>query len=171
MTALSELELTAHHEAGHAVATVLRRGKITSININLDRTRGEHGETWTSAMQHDQSFITYAGPWAEARSQWTGANLDDVDDGGCTFSDRLATCFELNQYDLALYNLCVEKYDRGWNPLLSQHDLAERAADWSRQFETLWPIMCQVAQLLLAEESVTTDIIAALIGDTDQYLF
>jgi hypothetical protein len=75
--------LTAHHEAGHAVAAlVCRGGKLISITIDPPPKHPEYaGDTNVKVERPpDLHFAVYAGPWAEARSQWTRDNLDSLDD-------------------------------------------------------------------------------------------
>jgi hypothetical protein len=56
----------AFHEAGHAVAAVMRGGSsLTSVSLD-EHLHGE-GITWSRALVFDQPFLIWAGPWAEAR--------------------------------------------------------------------------------------------------------
>jgi hypothetical protein len=90
-----ERYLTAHHEAGHAVAALLRGAELTSITI--DPTPERAGYTGFRGKRWDSQFFTYAGPWAEARSQWTEDSLDGVDDDGCLFGDYVVYAFLVNR--------------------------------------------------------------------------
>ena len=75
-----ERYITACHEAGHAVAALMRGGgEITSITI--EPTADYLGYTWTRIKPFDRAFIIYAGPWAEARAQWTEPTFDGTGRG------------------------------------------------------------------------------------------
>ena len=81
MNAPQVLLQTAHHEAGHAVACLLRgEGEVDAVSLSGDR----HGEGLTSGRMKpaDEAFISYAGPWAEGRYLWTqdSAADEDLDD-------------------------------------------------------------------------------------------
>lgn len=170
---MSQRELTAYHEAGHAVACVMRGGRITSITIDPDPAEGKHGETWSHGMQHDESFVIYAGPWAETRSQWAADGLNDIrdtDDDGCTFDDRLTTCFIHNKADLASYEHYCDEIDRRWLPPQLQHSLDGREEIWSHELEQQWAVIHQVAQLLLLGQVVTTEMVRVLLDSAGETL-
>lgn len=93
-TTLDERHLTACHEAGHAVAVLMRRGEFTGITI--DPTAEYAGKTWHRCTDWHEQFVIYAGPWAAARAQWPRESLgglDDLDDGGDLFADYVAVAF------------------------------------------------------------------------------
>lgn len=76
MTAPDLLSVAAHHEAGHAVAAVMRGGsELTSVSV--DRDRPGHGIAWSRLHLWDRPFVIWAGPWAEARMLVLGA-LEDL---------------------------------------------------------------------------------------------
>ena len=72
----------AHHEAGHAVAAVARGGELVDVFLGtaywsiVDSTADTPGGTVHRAAWAAQPFVTFAGPWAEAR--WTVENDPDV---------------------------------------------------------------------------------------------
>lgn len=155
-TELSERELTAYHEAGHAVAVVMRGGSIDSITI--DPVPGEYlGITHSRGTQWARSFEIYAGPWAEARSQWPGETLDEPDGDGDVFGDYLTVAFIRNHgtdgSDLATYTRWTEN-DRLLLPVQQRHlhNPAQREDVWSRELERVWSVICEVATMLLANE-------------------
>lgn len=61
-------------------------------------------------------FVVYAGPWAEARSQWTRDSLDsldDEDDDGRPFRDYVREAFDVNRDgDLDNYEQLEKGYFR-----------------------------------------------------------
>ncbi|OPX11993.1 hypothetical protein [Mycobacterium sp. AT1] len=58
----------AFHEAGHAVAALRRGGYVTYINLT-DPVK-QLQETSTDIQTADRAFMTWAGPWTQAR--WEG---------------------------------------------------------------------------------------------------
>lgn len=146
--AVDEARAVAFHEAGHAVAVVLRGGG-TFKSILLDESG--HGLTLYSAKPCDSAFIAFAGPWAEARQAWGERPLEVEDDDGCTFSDYVV------------------------GVLLQQPDDASRLGDvtsasqdvWMRELECVWGAVQSLAGRLLAGESVTHEDVEAA---ADAYL-
>jgi hypothetical protein len=164
---------TAHHESGHATAVLLcRDGELSSVAIDCSDpctspghpTVKHYGYTGTREKPWDEQFVVYAGPWAEARCQWTGDSLDGEDDDGQLFADYVAAAFLRNRDDDR------EKYERledGWigpdgklcesltarTARLVRRDryelIAEREQQWSRDLERYWPVICMVARTLL----------------------
>ncbi len=66
----------AHHEAGHAVAAVARGGELLSITLGKvdwdgDPELDEPGGCRHISDPRNAPFVTFAGPWAEARWQTT----------------------------------------------------------------------------------------------------
>lgn len=92
---VEERLLTAHHEAGHAVAALMRGdGELRSITI--EPTAAYLGHTGYRGKPCDAAFVTYAGPWAEARAQWPLPTLEGEDDDGLAFEDYVSGAFPLN---------------------------------------------------------------------------
>jgi hypothetical protein len=65
---------TAHHEAGHAVAAVLRGGEVLHVLVGdptdeglIDAEREWKGVVRHRSMSWDVPFIAFAGPWAQWR--------------------------------------------------------------------------------------------------------
>ena len=75
--------LTAHHEPGHAVAALMRGGGEL-VSVTIEPTAEYAGHTGLRSKPFDIAFVTYAGPWAEARAQWPAeVSLDAEDGDGC----------------------------------------------------------------------------------------
>lgn len=69
MIDIDQRVITAHHEAGHAVAAEMRGdGEVRALAI--EPTDQYLGKTWFRAKPADLAFVTFAGPWAEARCRW-----------------------------------------------------------------------------------------------------
>ncbi|BBY08113.1 M50 family metallopeptidase [Mycobacterium noviomagense] len=178
--------LTAHHEAGHAVAALLRGGgELKSMTI--EPTADYAGCTWSRSKAVDRAFIVYAGPWAEARVRWNGPTLDDFDEDGLDFNDHLMTAFLRNPDDRAAY----KEAGGGGDPF--QHtigqmlpsagsadrdsladflrqqaaqlgiDMAHPEQVWTAELERVWPAICEVAALLVDGQAVDHDTVQAAI--------
>ncbi len=154
-----ERYITACHEAGHAVAALMRGGgEITSITI--EPTADYLGYTWTRIKPFDRAFIIYAGPWAEARAQWTDPTFDGCDGDGCLFEDLVTAAFLRNydgdatEYKQALDYDPAEIARRAgvFDELArrSGQEIPDREEMWSRQLECAWPVIQQLAVRLLA---------------------
>jgi hypothetical protein len=66
--------LATRHEAGHAVASLgRRRCDVYKIYIVLPDGFTRHKKPDAAA---DYAFILYAGPWAQARAQWTQKTIE-----------------------------------------------------------------------------------------------
>lgn len=153
-------QLAAVHEAGHAVAAVMRGGStLTSVTLDADR----HGEgiTWTRHKGWDAAFFTWAGPWAEARYVWGDLPLDAEDDDGCTFADHVLGVFLEQPGDRAEYLAACQAEDA----VMAGADVAELRATsenvvWPRELERAWPAVLHVADLLLQGHEVTHQVVA-----------
>jgi hypothetical protein len=153
-------ELVAYHEAGHSVAAVLCGGKCCHITIEPD---GDYdGLTNVVVAQRNLAFVTYAGVWAEARAEW-GKVLDGKDDDCLTFDDYVAIAFgrnaegDLREYRRLMIALAAAYGDL--NALLTYE--SEKA--WCRQLEAKWLVIRKVAELLVAEADVSTEVVSALL--------
>ncbi|MEB3023924.1 M50 family metallopeptidase [[Mycobacterium] crassicus] len=145
---MDQRTLTAHHEAGHAVAAVMRGG--TQLHyVNVIQDGDTLGFTHYSGRRCDEAFIAYAGPWAEARAQWPISDLNDEDDDGCTFPDYVTGAFLTNiDGDAEAYQSALKA------ELLGPPDpelLTAREGIWGRELQRAWPVVQQVAQLLAAD--------------------
>ena len=158
----------AHHEAGHAVAAVSRGGsRLTAVTLDPDR----HGEGLTRSRHKpvDDAFITYAGPWAEARHAWhqdlqTGAADQDFD-----FGDYLFAVI-IDQPDDAAVILAAEREEEKFRALLHPEDrerVTPQRVVWGQELEQKWPVIQAVAARLLEGRTVTHDAVLALVEDVD----
>lgn len=142
--------ITAHHEAGHAVAAVMRGGStLTSITLQDDHS----GITWHRGKPTDGPFIAYAGPWAEARHSWPeGVPLDGQDDEWLTFDDYVAGVFLHQSGDLE----ALRPHDEQVQQLRAQGvDVPGGYAVWDHELERVWPVVREVAGRLLDGETLT----------------
>jgi hypothetical protein len=152
---------TAYHEAGHAVAAVMRGGKCCHITIEPE---GDYdGRTNVVVAQHNLAFVTYAGIWAEARAEW-GKVLDGEDDNCLTFDDHVAIAFERNaEGDLREYRRLMIALAAAYgdlNALLTYE--SEKA--WGRQLEAKWLVIQKISELLIAEADVSTEVVLGLLA-------
>jgi hypothetical protein len=165
ITGVDQRSVTAHHEAGHAVAAVMRgAGELRSVTI--ERTDEYLGHTGFRGKPCDSAFVTYAGPWAEARAQWPHPTLDGEDDDGCIFGDYVTGAFLLNaDGDGADYRRhCADD-----GALLGGHAhlLGSREDVWSYELERQWPVIQQIAMRLLAGEAIDRLDPFALVGPSE----
>jgi hypothetical protein len=99
----TEQDLTAHHEAGHAVAALAcKDGKLISITIDPPPEHPEYaGSTHVQVEDAWQlQFAVYAGPWTEARRKWPRdslGSLDDQDERGRPFREYVRDAFDVNR--------------------------------------------------------------------------
>lgn len=158
----------AHHEAGHAVAAVYRGSTLVRVFLgtadwsSLDMSTDTPGGTEHVSRRENQPFITFAGPWAEAR--WSVENDpdyagdDDMDsaledawenntDGDTVrYQDRVD---ELQSLAMQLGGFCSVGAVWEWH--------------WSNELDELWPAICEVAALLIGGRTVTHDLVKAAI--------
>ena len=153
-----ERYITGCHEAGHAVAALMRGGgEITSITIkSTPTTSGTPG----NGSSHLTARYHLRGPWAEARAQWTDPTFDGCDGDGCLFEDLVTAAFLRNydgdatEYKQALDRDPAEIARRAgvFDELArrSGEEIPDREEMWSRQLECAWPVIQQLAVRLLA---------------------
>jgi hypothetical protein len=109
----------------------------------------------------DSAFITYAGPWAEARTQWTEHTLDGEDDDGDTFNIYVLAAFLRNTHGDG------DDYRRAraadpWAALAEREGI-DREQIWNGELEErAWPVIQQAAALLMSGP-VAADTIRALL--------
>ncbi|MCZ4560712.1 hypothetical protein O4160_07645 [Rhodococcus sp. IEGM 1401] len=140
--------MTAHHEAGHAVAAFLSGCDVRKIDIDGDgdaRGLTHHGPSeWSytsfspsgiTSVDADEAFITYAGPWAETRlkchSKARGFRR--------AVEDALKEQTAGPTSDGVLYRKALREVHGG-----------RRDQAWDVQLEEHWPGIQRVAALLLA---------------------
>jgi hypothetical protein len=136
---------TGFHEAGHAVAAVMRGGSSLT-SVSLDEHLHGAGMTWSRALVFDQPFLIWAGPWAEARHAWGDRPLDDEDEDGCILDDYVAGVFMSQPDDAEQYRLALRALsDLGVPDGLTA--ATERV--WAREMEDVWTAVEAVAAALL----------------------
>jgi hypothetical protein len=146
----------SHHEAGHAVAAVARGGHLIEVLLGTaDWSRGDDandtpGFTRHVSEAHNQPFITYAGPWAEA--MWTATAID----AECDFGDAFGEAWSSS--DATKYDAYVAGED--WDVR------CEREAAWDCELEGYWPVIQQVAAFLVAGVRVDHQIVDALVSSS-----
>ena len=141
-------EMVAHHEAGHAVATVTRGGYVDEIRLgDTDPHDPELVWSWVRVEipLHDHAFAVFAGPWTTAR--WEIETDPDIDDDAA-----LIAAFLNAEDDAAKYDRLVERFG----------PVDEDA--FGDELECLWPAIQDVAAMLLAGETVTHDAVVAAIA-------
>jgi hypothetical protein len=158
------IDVTAHHEAGHAVAACLSRsGQLVSVAI--DGTGDTLGHTLTSADVFDEPFISYSGVWAEAYYRREDEGAETARD----FEDLLTAVWlgqigdggDYDHYQSA-HNAVVALFPA--EPTAAAADAyrkAIRATErrWRRELEDHWPVIAAVAHRLLTGDVVDHDTI------------
>ncbi len=183
----------AHHEAGHAVAALMRgSGELLSITIEptddyLGRT-SHLGNPWGD----DDMFVTFAGPWAEARARWPLPSLVGEDGDGRVFDDYLADAWlAAEDGDQDVYDELRDEWAKPYRDDIStryegifdqdidhviqfaashgivlpgeRRERQERC--WASELEDAWGVIQQVAELLLAGETVTDAVVRELVDE------
>lgn len=82
--------VTAHHEAGHAIAAMKTGGRVRQMNICDRNEDDKNGYTIASYPDVDEAFYIYAGPWAEAKFSKPSETID---------LDRVLGCLRTNADD------------------------------------------------------------------------
>lgn len=169
MTEPDEQDLTAHHEAGHAVAALACGGGLISITIGPTPEHPEYaGNTGVRVEKWwHLPFVVYAGPWAEARSQWTRYSLDSLDDEDDDAVRSVTTSAWRSTSTVTVTSTSTSSWRKGYfrtarGPSRRPPEwlkfsgrprdevIAERGQGWSRQLEELcWPVIRVVAGMLL----------------------
>lgn len=140
----STREVTAHHEAGHAVAVLMRGGGRLHY-IDMSETADYRGYTHFNAEVFDIPFITYAGPFAEARAQWPHDDLDGEDEYGRTFGECVAAAFRANaDGDFEAYPAALRA-----DPTTLASFQSRREKSWNIELEREWHVIEVVARRLL----------------------
>ena len=167
--------LAAYHEAGHAVAALMRGGS-SLLSVTLSDTHGA-GITWHRSHVWDQAFIAYAGPWAESRYQWGDRPQDDLDDDGFTFDDVLGGCLlsggadDANVIDqgLSVDSIAAEMGVQADAPGIAdqlQQIATARESVWQIELQQAWPAIYGVAARLIAGATVTSDEVDAYLQES-----
>lgn len=166
MTDMRELDdrtMTAYHEAGHAVASVMRGGSELR-SVTLTPGHPDHrGQTWHSSAPWDAGFIAWAGPWAQARASWGDLPLDGEDDDLLTFDDYLVGAVLTGGHEDAA---AVEASHEQLAEQLAASGLPADPAirwnmehTWSHELERAWPAVQSVAGWLTDGRTVTDELV------------
>jgi hypothetical protein len=154
----------AHHEAGHTVAAVARGGTLRDVYLgsvadwsNPDSAETPGGTVHRTAWK-DQPFVTFAGPWAEA--MWMVENDPEVE----MYEALEYVWVENGDGDTAKYESRVDEL----NTAASEFGFGNNVGrcwevDWSDELSELWPVIQQVAALLIDGQTVTHDTVQAAI--------
>jgi hypothetical protein len=148
---------TAHHEAGHAVATLMRNGALDSVTI--DATVDHWGRTLGTVPPLAGTFVIHAGPWAEARFRWP-LSTRDLDD----FSGYVHGVWQENvadDGDSALYEL-ARSIEEASGIFLS---FSARENDWDAELESHRLVIEAVADLLLIHGTLTGEVVKQLFDE------
>jgi hypothetical protein len=164
--------LTACHEAGHAVATLMRGGG-TFLKVTIEPTADYEGLTRVRLKPCDVNFNCYAGPWAEARAKWPqGLPLDQFDDDGFDFDDYLLGVLISQPDDLKGLSEPADETEAAIRAAMTQllGVEATRQADtnrervWHSELDQMWPVIESVAQMLMSGAAVTARQVRALMS-------
>lgn len=132
----------AHHEAGHAVAAVHRGGWVQEIHLAGDDP-ADQGYVAHSSSPAAQPFVTFAGPWSEARWDVMAGEADDMDEALYLAWD------ENSDGDGAKYNGLIDQLQATADQLGLGAVGCAWENDWAEELDELWPwIRCVAAQLL-----------------------
>ena len=158
----------AHHEAGHAVAVIVRGGTLKDVFLGTadwstdDTSADTPGGTRHRTAWEAQPFVTFAGPWAEA--MWTVEHDDDIDD----LYEALDYAWQENSDgDTAKYGARVSLLSAAAAELGFATIGRDWEVEWAAELEPLWHIVCQVAALLIDNQPVTHDVVQSLLADAD----
>jgi hypothetical protein len=154
--------LTAFHEAGHAVAVVLRNGTVVAIAIEPEPGETHYGATDHHGPTWANPFIAYAGPWAEARVQWPDIEISSTDDHGRSFGDYVRAAFE-NSADAATYAEYLP-HEESWSQD-APPTFAAKTSMWNAELEDHWLAVRAVALRLFSGEVLRHDVVRDLVGD------
>jgi hypothetical protein len=116
-------------------------------------------------------FVTFAGPWAEARARWPLSSLEGEDDDGCTFDDYLAAAWLLakdgdhddyeDMRDGDVHGIAFAEH-LGITPGEVRW---RQERGWGDELERAWGVIQQVADLLLAGTTVTDAVVRELVEE------
>ena len=161
--------MSAHHEAGHAVASVARGGELTKIwfvpwrdRLKVDPNTTKHALTRSCDQLQNRPFVVFAGPWSQARWYVENGAFD-------SFRDEMGYAWEDNggEGDIGgdSYNGDAVSYEGLVRQLSGMASWPELGYDdapmgytepgrywearWNDELDELWPAIREVAALLL----------------------
>jgi hypothetical protein len=155
--------INAHHEAGHAVAAVLRGGDVIHIALGdptddglIDAEREMVARTRHASARPDWPFIAFAGLWAQWRIETERGDAEDLDLDEWLDTDRNCQLGEPDPFgDYAMMG-----YDDDDGIPVA------RIEGWQREIEPHWSAIVAVAAEVLAGHPVSTDTITAILANT-----
>lgn len=162
-------ERTAYHEAGHAVATVSRGGRLDRVTLGFadwttdDDSNDTPGTTEHTTTARDAPFVTFAGPWASA--MWRMHVDGDDKEEGLDFPTALEYAWDDSaDGDGAKYETVVARLSAHSEKLGLPLGL-ERPWEqwWLDELDALWPAVREVAATVLAHGGVTHEQVKAAI--------
>lgn len=146
-----EIAVVTHHEAGHAVATLMtvdnKLDDQLTVTVAVVDGRGTgNGNVLVSGDHPAQAaFIVYAGPWAEARVQWGKPvhTLDDTNDDAMSFRGMVKAAFDDAPHfgggsDGARYAALAD----------ADPSIPDNEPYWSGELERAWPVIDKLADAL-----------------------
>jgi hypothetical protein len=143
---------SAYHEAGHAVAAVLRAGGVRRVVLRdpineglVDTGRRRMRRTRHTSARRDQPFVAFAGPYAEWRIRKEREEADDMD---------LWDWLDCDADDHAIGDDPSDDY-----VLMGYRDAAADLEAWVREIEPHWSAIDAVAAIALANDPVNTTVI------------
>lgn len=141
---VDERRLAAYHEAGHALAVLMRGGgELRSVSIS-DTVHGA-GLTLPQGHRWNLAFIAYAGPWAEARAQWPpNINLPEF----TTKAPRPTTG------SWARSSIRPSDYEMVAAELASSHLSGATKQVWHAELEEVWPQIVDLSERVAREGTV-----------------
>lgn len=156
-------DVTAHHEAGHAVAAVMRGGP-DGLRPGIIVQDDGLGLTPLRMSRFDEVFIAYAGLWAEGRylaDQCHAAGhgeCEAVGEWDCREIHGAAVI--LNQPAPGTGRSLAPQYDSDFDVLARCRDeFVASVRTWDRELERVWPVVCRVATWLIAGMPITGTVI------------
>lgn len=158
----------AHHEAGHAVAVIVRGGTLKDVWLGTadwstdDTSADTPGGTRHQTAWEAQPFVTFAGPWAEA--MWKVEHDDYIDDlwEALEYAWQDNSDGDSDKYEDRVGLLSAAAAQYGFGTIGRQWEV-----EWADELEPLWHIVCQVAALLIDNQPVTHDVVQSLLADAD----
>lgn len=150
--------IDAHHEAGHAVAAVMRGGVVHHIKLGdstdaglIDPDRESVGVTRHTSTRNNQPFVAFAGPWAEWRVRSQLGEAEEMDLWEWLDTDRFVNDFGDPYGDYAM---------------MDYHSLSAAQIEvWVDELERHWPAIVAVAALAVAGAPVDTEVVVAAIDN------
>lgn len=163
--------LTAQHQAGHAIASLVRKGSDAS-GVTITCSDRHSGRAAFQGKRADLGFFAYSGPWAEARALWPECqSLDDRGDDGLVFDDYVFIAFLRGGVeDQAM----MSSHQAHLVPVIEPGDeslqdlLLARHETWPADLERQRPAIEAVATALLKRTSLTGDQVERIVAGAQQ---